>query len=147
MKPPYGRRHPSLGVVVVGIVLVLMSGRAWAAKSSPAVGGSDDCGWRVTRDYGPGSLTYGLHLNLGECVWWDGSDRRLEVTIRRTDNDGTTMARSAPSPCQRSGQNPMPRAAGCDASVTIDHPEGETARYAGHASWIWNDGGGSTGSR
>ena len=134
------RRQQGLGVLVVGIALVLISGRAWAAKQSPAIGGSDDCGWRVTRDYGPDSLTYRLHLDLGGCAWWNGADRRLEVTVRRTDNDGTTMARSAPSPCQRSGQSQTPRAAGCDASVTIDHPEGETARYAGQAAWIWNDG-------
>lgn len=136
MPKPIDRRRyaPAAATVVVGLVLAAVPGAAWGAKPSPAVGGSSDCGWRVTRDYGPGSLTYHLHLDLAGCRWWDGSDRSLHVSLRRSDNHGAaTVARSAPAPCTG-------RAAACDASATIAHPEGETARYAGQATWTWEDG-------
>lgn len=135
MVNPSDRRRHGPAAVVVGLMLAAVPGAAWGAKPSPAVGGSSDCGWRVTRDYGPGSLTYRLHLDLAGCRWWDGSDRSLHVNLRRSDDHGAaSVARSSPAPCTG-------RAATCDASATIAHPEGETAaRYAGQATWMWNDG-------
>ena len=134
MSVPFDRRPLAPAAALLGLMLAVVPGAAWAAKPSPAVGGSGDCGWRVTRDYGPGSLTYRLHLDLTGCRWWDGSDRSLHVSLRRSDNHGAaTVARSAPAPCTA-------RAATCEASATIAHPEGETAHYAGQATWTWEDG-------
>jgi hypothetical protein len=117
---------------VVGVILAFVPVAALAAKPSPAVGGSPRCGWRVSRDYGPGALTYRLHLELRDCRWSDGSDRAMQVSVTRTGDQGPETARSSPVPC-RSRQ-------ACDASATISHPEGETAHYAGQATWKWNDG-------
>jgi hypothetical protein len=121
--------------MLAGLMLVAGPGAARAAKPSPPVGGSKDCGWRVSRDYGPESMTYRLRLDLAGCRWWDGSERSLHVSLRRADGpgDGAAAARSAPAPCT----GPTAR---CDASATIAHPEGETARYAGQATWNWDDG-------
>jgi hypothetical protein len=121
------------------MVLGVGSAPAWAMKSSPSVGGTSDCGWHVNRDYGPESLTYRIHLDLGGCAWWDGSDRSVKVTVKRIDEHGSRTARSSPAPCFRTKQLGSGRA-GCDASATIPHPEGETARYVGDATWQWNDG-------
>ncbi|HVW30920.1 MAG TPA: hypothetical protein VHL53_00145 [Acidimicrobiia bacterium] len=110
---------------------------AWAAKPSAPVGGTADCGWQVTRQYGPETLTYRLHLALAGCSWWDGSARSLKVSVTRVESKTRQTAQSGPAPCAGpSGSAP----ASCDASATIQHPEGETARYIGEASWEWNDG-------
>lgn len=125
------------GVLVGGILVTLMPAMAWAAKPSPPVGGTDQCGWRVTRDYSPQALTYRLHLALAGCTWWDGSARSLKVSVTRAEPHAQRTANSAPVGC--AGPKGSPPAA-CDASATIEHPEGETARYRGEASWEWNDG-------
>jgi hypothetical protein len=119
--------------LAIAVVLGLLPGTAWTAASSPPVGGTETCGWRVSRDYGPQSLTYRLHLDVGGCAWWDGSERSLQVTVTRGRGHDAQRARSVPVRCIRG-------AAGCDASATLDHPEGETAHYAGQATWQWNDG-------
>ena len=121
------------GVLAIAVALGVVPGAGWAAASSTPVGGTETCGWRVTRDYGPESLTYRLHLEVGGCAWWDGSDRSLEVIVTRGKGSGAQRARSVPVQCIRG-------AASCDASATLDHPEGETARYTGQATWQWNDG-------
>ena len=121
------------GVLAIAIALGLLPGTAWTATSAAPVGGSETCGWRVSREYGPGSLTYRLHLDVGGCAWWDGSDRSLLVSITRGQGHDAQRARSVPVQCTRG-------AASCDASAALDHPEGETARYAGQATWQWNDG-------
>lgn len=137
-----------VGVVVAGILSALTPAAAVAtaataatAKPSPPVGGSDDCGWRVTREYGPEQLTYRLHLALSGCTWWDGSARSLKVTVTRLDEEGARTARSAPAPCAIPPERRRAPANGhCDASATVDHPEGETAHYRGEAEWEWSDG-------
>jgi hypothetical protein len=133
-------RPRRFGALIGGIVLALLPGPV-SAKSSPPVGGSDECGWRVTREYGPEELTYRLHLSLGGCPWWDGSTRSVKITVTRAGQDGARTARSSPGACamapaerQRSGN------AQCDATAAIPHPEGETAHYRGEAAWKWNDG-------
>jgi hypothetical protein len=133
-----------VAVLVAGILSALTpaaAATAASAKPSPPVGGSDDCGWRVTREYGPEQLTYRLHLALSGCTWWDGSARSLKVSVTRFDQDGARTARSAPAPCAIPPERRRaPTNAHCDASATVDHPEGETAHYRGEAEWEWSDG-------
>jgi len=136
-----GRWRRVAGALVGGTLLAMATRGASAAKSSPPVGGSKDCGWRVTRTYGPEALTYRLHLTLGGCSWWDGSARSLKVAITRADDAGGRTARSSPAACATpAGQSDGAKKAHCDASATLDHPEGETAHYSGEATWEWNDG-------
>jgi len=135
----FSRRWRAPGSLAVVIAVGVLPGAARAATSSPA-GGTETCGWRVTREYGPESLTYRLHLDVGGCQWWDGSDRSLHVTVTRRDGHGARTTRSEPSPCTRTGAAGPGEAVGCDASATLAHPEGETAHYAGQATWQWNDG-------
>lgn len=120
--------------------LVLVPG-AWAAKESAPTGGSKDCGWTVSRAYGPESMTYRLHLELQGCGWWDGSARDLVVGLARNDGSHPPATRRSPVACasDRPRQGRPPTA--CDASATIDHPEGETdVEYHGEATWKWEDG-------
>ena len=124
-------------MVLSGLVVALAPPMAWAAKPSPPVGGSDQCGWRVSREYGPAVMRYRLHLSLAGCDWWDGSARALKVSLVRTESHRRQAAQSDPAPCAGSPGTP---GAGCDAAATIEHPEGETAHYRGEATWEWSDG-------
>jgi hypothetical protein len=139
---PYLPRSGLVHLFVLAAIAVPIP-TAWAApKMSPPSGGSQDCGWTVTRDYLAETMSYRLHLELGGCGWWDGSPRELVVDLLRDDGSGQSERRSAPVACSsRSGGTGPRSTTSCEAVATVDHPENETdVEYRGTATWKWNDG-------
>jgi hypothetical protein len=130
-------------VVVLSAALMALGPVASAEpKPSPPSGGTGDCGWKVTRDYLPETMTYRLHLDLGGCPWWDGSPRELVVELARDDGSGRPERRRSLVACSSDpDETGRPQASACEAFVSADHPENETdVRYRGTAGWNWHDG-------